>query len=400
MKSILLISALFALSFAAKLIVPNTTKLIPNSFVVVLNSTVGIAGRTLHLSSIGVKPVHLYSIEGAFLGYSAELSAETLKYVLSDPNVMYVEQDQVMQLAQEVVQENAPWHLDRICRESVNDMDGDYYYRASAGSGVTAYIIDTGIRCTHVEFKTNRCTFGYDATNEGLFDGNGHGTHVASLVAGVVSGVAKKTTVVAVKVLTAGGSGTTAGVVAGVNWATNTYLAGGKKPSVSNMSLGGGKSQALDDSVIASVGKGLSYAIAAGNENQNACNVSPANVKVAVTVGSTTLEDSASSSIDERSSFSNFGTCVDVFAPGSLIPGAWMTSDTAMKTISGTSMASPVVAGVMSLVLGDNPTITPAQLHEIIKNEATKGVIDLLCGTNAICHQSPNLLVYSRTVAQ
>jgi len=278
-------------------------------------------------------------------------------------------------------------------------MDGDYHYRVSAGEGAVAYIIDTGIRCTHIEFRTNRCTWGIDTTNEGAFDGNGHGTHVASLVAGQISGVAKKTTVVAVKVLTSAGSGTNAGVIAGVNWATNNYLAGGKKPSAANMSLGGGKSQALDDSVIASVGKGLSYAVAAGNDNNDACLTSPANVKVAVTVGSSALEDDAQSALDTRSSFSNFGSCVDVFAPGSLLPGAWMTSDTAFKTISGTSMASPVVCGVMALVLADTPLLSPASLHEAIKNEATSGIIDLACGTNAVCKRSPNLLVYSRMVA-
>ena len=220
------------------------------------------------------------------------------------------------------------------------------------------------------------------------------------MVAGNTFGPAKKTTISAIKVLTSSGSGTNAGVIAGVNWATNDFLGHSKKPSLANMSLGGGKSQALDDAVVASIGKGLSYAIAAGNSNTDACTSSPANVKPAVTVGSTTLEDESSVEVDERSSFSNYGTCVDIFSPGSLIPGAWMTSDTAIKTISGTSMASPIVAGVMALVLGDDPAITPAQMHELIKNQATKGVIDLVCGSSTVCAKSPNLLVYSRTVAK
>jgi len=399
MKSIALIAiTLFAVTFAAQLLIP-AKNVIPNSFIVVLNETVGLKGRTIHLNRLNVQANFLYHIEGAFLGYSAILNNETLRQVLADPTVAYVEQDQVMKLAQEEVQQNAPWHLDRVCKNSAADMDGTYYYRPSAGNGVTAYILDTGVRCTHREFA-GRCTFGYDATNEGLFDGNGHGTHVGSLVAGTTYGPAKKTTIVAVKVLTAGGSGTTAGVVAGVNWATNDFLSKAKKPSLANMSLGGGKSQALDDSVAGSITKGLSYAIAAGNSNTDACLSSPANVKTAITVGSTTLETETDVEVDERSSFSNFGTCVDVFSPGSLIEGAWITSDTAIRTISGTSMASPIVGGVMALVLGDNPTITPAELHELIKNQATKGVIDLLCGANAVCARSPNLLVYSRTGTQ
>jgi len=162
------------------------------------------------------------------------------------------------------------------------------------------------------------------------------------------------------------------------------------------MSLGGGKAQALDDAVKASISKGLSYAIAAGNENADACLSSPANVGVAVTVGSTTIDENGVNEVDERSTFSNWGTCVDVFAPGTLIPGAWMTSDTAMRTISGTSMASPVVCGVMALVLEVSPLISPAALQEAVKNQATKGVIDFACSSSTSnCKKSPNLLVYS-----
>jgi len=321
---------------------------------------------------------------------------------LADESVLIVEQDQMMHAIDvfptaDIVQTNAPWHLDRICRVSISDMDGDYYYRTGAGTGVTAYVIDTGILCTNVDF-TKRCEWGIDATGEGAFDGNGHGTHVASIISGATYGVAKKVVPVAVKVLESDGSGTNSGVIAGIDWVTSDFVTR-KKPSVVNMSLGGSKSQALDTVVASSIKKGLSYAIAAGNENQDACNTSPANVKTAVTVGSTELDDMGDVQSDGRSSFSNWGTCVDVFAPGSAITAAWKDSNTAIRTISGTSMASPVVCGVMALVLSDNPSLTPEQMHELIKSEATANVIDLACGTSANCKKSPNLLVYSRTTA-
>ena len=200
-----------------------------------------------------------------------------------------------------------------------------------------AYIIDTGIRTTHSQFG-GRAISGYDAIDGALpaADCNGHGTHVAGTVGGSTYGVAKAVSLVAVRVLNCSGSGSTSGVIAGIDWVTGNHQAG--QPAVANMSLGGGASSSLDTAVRNSIADGVTYALAAGNDNTNACNSSPARTAEALTVGSTT-------SSDARSSFSNYGTCVDIFAPGSSITSAWHTSDTATNTISGTSMAAPHVAG-------------------------------------------------------
>jgi len=396
--------ALLGLAFAAQLVIPSGRKvqLVADSYIVVFkNSSVATQMRDRHLVFLAdnkISPKYMYDMDG-FVGYNAEISNKTvLEMVLKDSNVDYVEHDQMMHLVQEQVQDNAPWHLERVCRRDIADMDGTYRYRISGGAGVIVYVIDTGTRCTHRDFATSRCTFPYDATGEGLFDGNGHGTHVASISAGVTYGVAKRATIIAVKVLTSGGSGTNAGVIAGVNYVTNQYKAN-KKPSLANMSLGGPKSAALDQSVAASIVAGVSYAIAAGNSNMDACMFSPAGVTTAVTVCSTELDDMGDVQGDSRSPFSNWGTCVDICAPGSAITAAWKDSDTAIRTISGTSMASPVVCGVMALVLSDNPSLTPAQLHALIPGEATANVINMGC-TSAGCNLTPNLFVYSGTTAE
>jgi len=238
-------------------------------------------------------------------------------------------------------------------------------------------------------------TWGADETTEDTWvDGNGHGTHVASLAAGTKYGVAKKASLVAVRVLDSSGSGTNAGVIAGIDFVTKQYKAT-KQTSVANMSLGGGKSAVLDAAVNGSITAGVSYAIAAGNENQNACNTSPANVARAVTVGATELDNKGNSQIDARSDFSNFGPCVKIFAPGTQLTAAWMTSDTAIKTISGTSMASPVVCGVMALLLGDDPSITPDQMRDILIKQSSQDQIDLENCPSTICDNTANRMVYA-----
>jgi len=223
-------------------------------------------------------------------------------------------------------------------------------------------------------------------------DCNGHGTHVAGTVGGALYGVAKKVSIIAVKVLGCTGSGTNSGVISGVQY-TATNRKG--KPTVANMSLGGGYSQALNDAVKAAVNAGVVFAVAAGNENQDACNVSPASEASAITVGATDVEDKGSETqIDIRASYSNFGKCVKVLAPGSLIKSAWYTSNTATNTISGTSMASPHVAGVSALILGENPTATPAQVLSTLVSQSTGDEIDLAC-TSTACRATPNKLLYS-----
>jgi serine protease len=246
---------------------------------------------------------------------------------------------------------------------------------------VNVYVIDTGIRSTHTEFGGRVSTVGHTSINDGngTNDCNGHGTHVAGTIGGATYGVAKGVTLHAVRVLGCNGSGSTSGVIAGIEWVTNNHI----KPAVANMSLGGGASTALDDAVRNSIAAGVTYAIAAGNSNANACNSSPSRVTQALTVGSST-------NTDARSSFSNFGTCVDLFAPGSNITSAWNTSDTATNTISGTSMATPHVAGVAALYLAGDPTATAATVHAAVVNNAS---LDKLTGVGT---GSPNRLLHSR----
>jgi aqualysin 1 len=283
-----------------------------------------------------VVPEFVYA--DALQGFAASMTEKEAIAISLDPRVAYVEEDQTMFAV--VTQNNATWGLDRI--DSRTGLNGTYVY-ASTGSGVTAYVIDTGIRTTHVDFG-GRAVGGFTAINDGRgsTDCNGHGTHVAGTIGGTTWGVAKAVRLVAVRVLSCSGSGSNSGVIAGVNFVTSNHAAGAR--AVANMSLGGGASTALDSAVNNSINDGVTYAVAAGNSNTNAANSSPARVAAAITVGSST-------SSDARSSFSNFGSVVDIFAPGSSITSAWSTSNTATRTISGTSMATPHVAGVAARFL-------------------------------------------------
>jgi subtilisin family serine protease len=368
---------------------------IDGQFIVVFHSNITQVQKTAHVEQIrsfsDSSLLAVYDI-GAFQGLAAKLSESALVKLRSSPLVAFVEQDQTVQLSETcVTQTNAIWNLDRI---SVSQpiLDGNYYYLDTAGAGVTAYIIDTGVLTTHSEFE-GRASFGANFAGGTNDDCNGHGTHVAGTVAGKTYGVAKKTTIIGVKVLGCSGSGTFAGVISGIEWATNDHTQK-KTAAVANMSLGGSYSLALNNAVKASVAAGVTYAVAAGNNNGDACQISPASTAEAICVGATTLEGEQGSQVDARASFSNWGTCVTLFAPGQLIDSAWIGSNTDHRIISGTSMASPHVAGVSALFLAKNPTASPAAVKDYLTKTAEQNLIDLKC-TVAGCSKSPNLFLYS-----
>ncbi|MFC8147069.1 S8 family serine peptidase [Streptomyces paradoxus] len=312
----------------------------------------------------------------ALNGYEVEASESEAKRLAADPAVASVVQNRTFSITG--TQPSPPsWGLDRIDQKSL-PLNSSYTYPDSAGEGVTAYVIDTGVRITHGDFG-GRASYGYDAVDNDntAQDGHGHGTHVAGTVAGSAYGVAKKAKVVGVRVLNNSGQGTTAQVVAGIDWVARNAV----KPAVANMSLGGPGDTAIDTAVRNAITSGVTFVVAAGNESTNASTRSPARVTEAVTVGATT-------SSDAKASYSNYGTVLDLFAPGSSITSAWSTSDSATNTISGTSMASPHVAGAAALHLAANPTATPAQVSAALTSAATTGVVTSP-GTG-----SPNRLLY------
>ncbi|RNL72590.1 S8 family peptidase [Streptomyces sp. I6] len=353
---------------------------IAGSYIVTLDESAADAGSKAGkalAAQYGAKIKRTY--RAALNGYAVELSEAQARKFAADPAVESVVQNRVFTISG--TQPNPPsWGLDRIDQRAL-PLNQSYTYPDSAGDGVTAYIIDTGVRITHSDFG-GRASYGYDAVDNDntAQDGNGHGTHVAATVAGGSYGVAKKAKVVGVRVLNNSGSGTTAQVVAGIDWVTQNAV----KPAVANMSLGGGADTALDTAVRNSIASGITYAVAAGNSNANASNYSPARVSEAITVGSTT-------SSDARSSFSNYGSVLDLFAPGSSITSAWHTGDSATNTISGTSMAAPHVAGAAALHLADNPAATPAQVSSALTASATPNVV------GSPGSGSPNRLLYVGT---
>uniref|UniRef100_A0AAU2VKL8 S8 family peptidase n=1 Tax=Streptomyces sp. NBC_00008 TaxID=2903610 RepID=A0AAU2VKL8_9ACTN len=300
----------------------------------------------------------------AINGFSASgLSQTEAKRLAADPSVSKVVQNKKFHV--DATQDNPPsWGLDRIDQTETAG-DNAYTYPDSAGEGVTAYVIDTGVRITHEEFE-GRASYGYDAVDDddNADDGYGHGTHVAGTIAGATYGVAKKAKIVAVRVLDDSGSGTTEQVVAGIDWVTANH----EGPSVANMSLGGGADEALDAAVQKSIASGVTYGVAAGNESGDASESSPARVPEAITVASSTVDD-------EQSSFSNYGSLVDLYAPGSDITSAWNDSDTGSDTISGTSMATPHVVGAAALYLAGHPDATPADVSTALTDGATPDAI-------------------------
>ncbi|RUS22261.1 serine protease [Endogone sp. FLAS-F59071] len=379
--------------------------------------------RALHKDSVVLKDLldsdiaagikHTYDTP-SLKGYSGRFSPRVLEKIRASEEVAYVERDSIVYASE--LQRNAPWGLSRLSHRDPLTLRtyNKYPYDETAGEGVTVYVIDTGVYIEHVDFE-GRAVWGQTIPEgDADEDGNGHGSHVAGTIAGHRFGVAKKSKIVAVKVLRSNGSGTMSDVLAGVEWAIDAHteevaLAAQQgrryKGSVANMSLGGGKSQALDDVVNdvslkdfsyisyftctnllskkkkkrihlyfspQAVDAGIIFAVAAGNDNRDACDYSPAAAEGAITVGASTLDD-------ERAYFSNYGKCVDVFGPGLNIQSVWIDSKVATNTISGTSMASPHVAGLAAYYVSiapENVTITPKYIKDLIIELSTKDVLE------------------------
>jgi subtilisin family serine protease len=343
---------------------------IQDQYVVVLKKGVSPGGI---LKATGATPRYVY--RSALNGFAAKLNAAQVAALRHNPNVESIEQDGVVTI--DATQYYPTWGLDRIDQAS-RPLNSAYTYNRT-GAGVNLYILDTGIRTSHTEFG-GRATVGYDAIGDGYNgqDCRGHGTHVAGTAGGATYGVAKGVNLISVRVLDCYGSGTWSGVIAGVDWVTTNRTG----PSVANMSLGGGAYSPLDQAVQNSINSGVTYVVSAGNSNANACNYSPARVSGAITVGATT-------SSDARASYSNYGSCLDLFAPGSGVVSAYNGSDTQTHTLDGTSMASPHVAGVAALYLEYNPGAAPGTVAYDVANSATYGKL------SSIGSYSPNRLLYS-----
>ncbi len=352
---------------------------IPGSYIVTLQPGVSSGDFATKERANGKKVDHVYTT--ALNGLAGEFSPGDVDRLAKDPRVKRIEPDGVVTIS-DTTQSPATWGLDRIDQRA-RPLDNSYTY-AGNGAGVKAYVIDTGIRPTHSDLA-GRVVAGVDevggvspATN----DCHGHGTHVAGTIGGTTYGVAKGVTLVAVRVLNCQGSGSYAGVIAGIDWVTADHPAG--TPAVANMSLGGGYSASVNDAVERAVSDGVAFAVAAGNSSADACLSSPSSAPSALTVGAT-------DSVDASASFSNYGSCLDLFAPGVGITSDWNTSDSATNTISGTSMATPHVAGVAALTFATAPSATAGQITQAIKNNATPGAVSNP-GSG-----SPNLLLYSGT---
>ncbi|KAH9485655.1 Alkaline serine protease [Psilocybe cubensis] len=305
-------------------------------------------------------------------GFAGNFDDAVLDELRLDEDVEYIAEDGIMHTMATVTQTNAPWGLQRISQDaklsstSTTALTYTYKYDSTAGAGVDIYVVDTGIYTAHSDFG-GRARWGASFNNLGNSDGNGHGTHCAGTAGGTRYGVAKAANLIAVKVLSDSGSGATSGIVSGLNWVLTQARASGR-PSVVSMSLGGSASTALDNAVTSLTAAGVHVVVAAGNSNTNAANTSPARAPSAITVGASTIGD-------VRSSFSNYGAVVDIFAPGTGITSTWIGSTTATNNISGTSMATPHVAGLVAYLIAKDGNVSPAAMATKLQSLAVKGVL-------------------------
>lgn len=356
----------------------QATGVIKNQYIVILNKD---AGSPVDFAQNIVKQQGgkvLQSYDTVFKGFAIYLpdaaAATFVEAMKKNPHVLSVESDTVMKI-DATTQSNPDWGLDRIDQKAL-PLNSAYSY-LQTGSGTTAYIVDTGILSTHQQFS-GRVLAGYTAISDGngTTDCNGHGTHVAGTVGGSTYGVAKNLSLVPIRILGCDGSGPSSNVIAGLDW----ILKNGKKPAVVNMSLGGDANTSLDSAVENLFNNGYVMVVAAGNSNADACSSSPARVSKAITVAAT-------DSTDTRASYSNYGSCVDIFAPGSQINSSWIGSNTATKVLNGTSMATPHVVGVVAEMLQSTPTATPQTISTNLLNQASSNVVKNPSG-------SPNRLLY------
>lgn len=384
------VSAAFLTLAAVNLVhaAPNTTislldssqakGIIKNQYIVILNKDAGpsIDFAQNIAKQHGAKVLQSYdTVLKGFAIYLPDTAATAfVEAMKKNPQVLSIENDTVMKI-DATTQSKPDWGLDRIDQKAL-PLNSAYSY-LQTGTGTTAYIVDTGILSSHQQFS-GRVLSGYTAISDGngTTDCNGHGTHVAGTVGGSTYGVAKNVNLVPIRILGCDGSGASSNVIAGLDW----ILKNGKKPAVVNMSLGGDASTSLDSAVENLFNNGYVMVVAAGNSNTDACSPSPARVSKALTVAAT-------DSTDTRASYSNYGSCVDIFAPGSQINSSWIGSNTATKVLNGTSMATPHVAGVVAEMLQSTPTATPQTISTNLLNQASSNVVKNPSG-------SPNRLLY------
>jgi len=394
-KAVALLGAV-AMTSAARLMEPTpgltgAVEYVPGEYIAVMKKAALAEAHEAVATRFGGKKM---AIGSRFRAVHLSAGEEGLKELLAHPEVEYVERNQIARAigsvpvngtkkisCPAVQEEPLSWGQKRVTTESAGDVAASFAHDPNWGAGVTVYVLDTGVRITHEEFGT-RAEWGANFAGGADQDNNGHGTHCAGTIGGKTYGVAKAAKIVAVKVLSDFGSGSYSGIISGIEWAAKS----GK--GVANMSLGGGYSAALNDAVNAATAEGVIFSNAAGNSNANSCTFSPASAEDGVCVGSTELASKQGAQVDSRSSFSNYGSCNTIFAPGSSIVAAYRGSDSAYATLSGTSMAAPHVAGVLAIGLQANPSYSPAQLKQWVVDTALTDKVEN-AGTG-----TPNLMLH------